>query len=67
VSPGAIGTPLLVDYNAFPAHYLPDPFTVVDDNDHYPYFFDNLLGVHCLADQIRAAGIKIEPRNIVTP
>jgi hypothetical protein len=66
-SPGPVGTPLLVDYNAFPAHYLPDPFTVIDDEDHYPYFFDPFLGVRCLVDQIRAAGIKVELRNMITP
>lgn len=66
-TPGAVGTPLLVDYNAFPAHYLPDPFTVIDNNDHFPYFFDPFLGVNCLVDQIRAAGIQVKLRNMITP
>jgi len=66
-SPGPIGTPVLIDYNAFPAHHLPDPFTVRDDQDHYPYLFDPFLGVRCLIDQLRAAGVKVEFRNMITP
>jgi hypothetical protein len=66
-SPGPVGTPLLVDYNAFQAHYLPDPFTIEDDDDFYPYLSDAFLGLKCMADQIRAAGIQVIYRNKVTP
>lgn len=63
VSPGAVGTPLIIDYNAFAAHYVTDPESVVDDEDFFPYFSDNLSGIRCLLDQVRAAGIKLELRN----
>lgn len=62
-SPGPIGTPVIIDYNAFAAHYVPDPESVVDDEDFFPYFSDNLSGIRCLLDQVRAAGIKLELRN----
>jgi len=67
IPPGPPGMPVLVDYNAFSAHYLPDPFTERDDGDYYPYLFDPFLGVRCLIDQLRAAGVKVEFRNMITP
>jgi hypothetical protein len=66
-TPGPAGTPVLVDYNSFQAHYLPDPFTIEEDADYYPYLSDDFLGLLCMADQLRAAGIKVEYRNKVTP
>jgi hypothetical protein len=62
-SPGGAGTPVLIDYNAFEAHYLPTDETIIDDADYFPYLSDNLAGIRCLLDQIRAAGIKLEIRN----
>jgi hypothetical protein len=61
-SPGAGGTPVLIDYNAFEAHYLPDDDTIRDDNDYYPYLDGSLTAIACVIDQIRAAGVKVEIR-----
>jgi len=60
VSPGGIGTPVIVDYGAFEAHYLADDETILHDEDFYAYLSDPLLAARCLLDQIRAAGIKVE-------
>lgn len=62
-SPGAAGTPVLVDYAAFPAHYLAYDETVRQEatqDDHWAYLADPLLAARCLLNQIRQAGVKIE-------
>lgn len=61
-SPGAAGTPVIVDYGAFAAHYLaPDtPSFTLDDGDYYAYLTDSLQTVRCLLDQVRTAGVKVE-------
>lgn len=62
-SPGAAGTPLIVDYNAFPAHYVALDETFVEDGDFYAYFSSRLDEVSCLLDQVRAAGIEVVVRE----
>jgi hypothetical protein len=59
-SPGGAGTPVLVDYGAFKAHYLAADETVRDDGDRYAYLADPLAAARCLLDQIRAAGVRVE-------
>jgi hypothetical protein len=59
-SPGAAGTPVLIDYTAFSAHYLALDETVRDDSDVWAYLADPLLAARCLLDQVRAAGVKVE-------
>lgn len=61
-SPGAAGTPVIVDYGAFEAHYLAADETVVQDvgqGDHWAYLADPLFAANCLLDQIRAAGVQV--------
>lgn len=61
-SPGAPGTPVLVDYSAFIAHYLAYDETVRQDvleADHWAYLADPLLAARCLLDQIRMAGVRV--------
>ena len=65
-SPGAAGTPVIVDYGAFIAHYLAADETVRQDalqGDHWAYLADPLLAARCLLDQIRAAGVQVELRT----
>ncbi len=57
--PGA-GVDVLVDYNAFQAHYAPEEVFRNDGTDFPPYFSDNLLATRCLVDQVRAAGTSAE-------
>lgn len=59
VSPGAAGTPVIVDYGTFEAHYLADDETILDEDDFYAYLSDPFLAARCVLDQIRAAGIHI--------
>jgi hypothetical protein len=59
-SPGAVGTPVLVNYGAFKAHYLAEDFDVIQDADQYAYLSDDTEVVRCLLDMVRAAGIKVE-------
>lgn len=62
-SPGAAGTPVLVDYTAVTAHYLAADESVRQDptpNDNWAYLADPLLTVRCLLEQIRAAGIRVQ-------
>jgi hypothetical protein len=59
-SPGAAGTPVLVDYTAFQAHYLAADETIRDDGDRYAYLADPLAAARCLLGQIRAAGVKVD-------
>jgi len=58
-SPGAAGTPVLVDYTAFSAHYLPRNEAQLDDGDVFPYLADPLLAARCLLDQVRPAGVQV--------
>lgn len=61
-SPGAAGTPVIVDYGAFEAHYLAADETVRQDleqADRWAYLADPLLAARCLLDQIRAAGVRV--------
>ena len=61
-SPGPIGTAVLVDYGAEPAHYLAEDETIRQDllnQDHWAYVSDPLLTVRCLLEQIRAAGVRV--------
>lgn len=61
-SPGAAGTPLIIDYGAFEAHYLATDETVRQDllqADRWAYLADPLLAARCLLDQIRAAGVRV--------
>ena len=60
VSPGALGTAVIVDYGAFAAHYLALDETVRDAADFWAYLADPLLTAACLLDQIRAAGVRVE-------
>ena len=62
-SPGPLGTPVLVDYAAFTAHYTAYDEAVRQDlaqADRWAYLADPLLATKCLLDQIRAAGIRVE-------
>ena len=59
-SPGAGGTPVIVDYTAFSAHYLAENETTLHDADFYAYLADPLLATRCLLEQVRAAGIQVE-------
>jgi len=62
-SPGALGTPVIVDYTAFSAHYVAYNETTRQDlaqADRWAYLADPLLAARCLLDQIRAAGIRVE-------
>lgn len=62
-SPGAAGTPVIIDYGAFAAHYLAQNEAVRQDlgqQDRWAYLSDPLLTARCLLDQIRAAGVKVE-------
>lgn len=61
--PGA-GVDVVVDYNGFPAYYLPPDAGYENESDFPPYLADNLLQARCLADQIRAAGfgVVLRPR-----
>lgn len=59
LSPGAIGTAVLVDYGAFTAHYLAPDETERDALDFYAYLADPTATVKCLLDQIRAAGVQV--------
>lgn len=62
-SPGAAGTPVIIDYTSFNAHYLAADETVrqdFDQEDRWAYLADPLLATRCLLDQIRAAGVRVE-------
>lgn len=59
-SPGAAGTPVIVDYTAFSAHYLAENETTLDASDQYAYLADPLLATRCLLEQVRAAGVQVE-------
>jgi hypothetical protein len=59
-SPGPLGTPVLVDYGAFSAHYLAENETREQLDDFYAYLADPLLAARCLLSQIRPAGVKVE-------
>lgn len=62
-SPGGAGTPVIVDYGAFEAHYLAADETVRQDSenaDHWAYLGDPFVTLRCLLEQVRAAGYKIE-------
>lgn len=59
-SPGPIGTPMIVDYGAFKAHYLAMDEDVEQDADFYAYFSDDGALTRCLLDLVRAAGIHIK-------
>lgn len=67
-SPGPPGTPVLVDYGAFEAHYTPanevvqQPFA---QDDLWAYLADPLLAARCLLDQVRAAGIRVEVSTLL--
>lgn len=68
VSPGAAGTPVIVDYGAFDAHYVAVDETVRQDlsqGDHWAYIADPLLTARCLLEQIRAAGVKVELSTVL--
>lgn len=59
-SPGPAGTPVIVDYGAFPAHYLALDETVrATAGSHWAYLSDPLFAARCLLDQIRAAGVQV--------
>lgn len=61
-SPGPIGTPVLVDYGAFEAHYLAtDETTRQDTNnaDRWAYLADPLLSARCLLEEIKMAGVRV--------
>lgn len=60
VSPGAAGTPVIVDYGAFAAHYLATDETLRDDADFYAYLTDPTLAARCVLDLIRAAGVQVQ-------
>lgn len=59
-SPGAAGTPVLIDYIAFNAHYLAENEAVVNDADFYAYLGDDTEQIRCLLDMVRAAGIRVD-------
>jgi hypothetical protein len=59
-SPGAAGTPVIVDYTGWSAHYLAENETRRDAEDFYAYLADPLLAARCLLDQIRAAGVRVD-------
>lgn len=59
---GANGTAMIVDYGAFPSHYLPADETIryPRDGSFFPYLNDPTATVRCLLDQVRAAGVTVE-------
>jgi hypothetical protein len=59
-SPGPIGTPVLVDYGAFKAHYTAEDFDIVEDEDFYAYVSDDSALVRCLIELVQAHGIEVE-------
>ena len=59
-APPADGTLVLVDYNAFAAHYLPPDSAFQNQGDFPPYFADNLQAARCILDMVRAAGVGID-------
>lgn len=62
-SPGGAGTPVLVDYTGFDAHYVPANETTLQDvaqQDRWAYLSDPLLTVRCLLNQVRTAGVAVE-------
>lgn len=59
VDPG-LGTAVLVDYNAFRAHYLPPDELFRNIDDFPPYFSNSLQTAHCLVSQVKAAGTGVE-------
>lgn len=65
-SPGAIGTPVLVDYTGYGSdstisyHFLATNETTLDASDRYAYLRGPLATLQCLLDQVRPAGIKID-------
>jgi hypothetical protein len=59
-SPGAAGTPVIVDYTGFSAHYLAENETRRHADDFYAYLADPLLSARCLLEQVRAAGIRVD-------
>ena len=64
-SPGAAGTPVIVDYTSHSAHYLANNETIVDGDDLYAYLADPLLTARCLLDQVRPAGVKVEVSTLL--
>ena len=66
-SPGPIGTPVIVDYNAFAAHYLAPSTGFAEDDDQFAYFSSRLDTAKCLLEQVKAAGIRVTVVERVTP
>lgn len=66
-SPGPAGTPVIVDYNAFRAHYIAPTTVFAEDDDQYAYFSSRLDTARCLLDQVRAAGIRVTVLERATP
>lgn len=61
-SPGGGGTPVIVDYGAFSAHYLAENETVrqdINQADRWAYLADPLAKYRCMLNQIRTAGVKV--------
>lgn len=66
-SPGPVGTPVIVDYNAFAANYLAPSIGFEEEDDYYAYFSGRLAGAQCLLNQVRAAGIRVTVVERATP
>lgn len=60
-APVAPNAPVIVDYGAFTAHYLPTDETIRYplDGDYFPYLSDPSAILSCLLDQVRAAGVRV--------
>lgn len=61
-SPGAAGTPVIIDYGAFKAHYLAKNETIVQGPEldrRWPYLSSPFSTLSCLLEQVRGAGTRI--------
>lgn len=65
-SPGAIGTPVIVDYTAYDGvsagagyHYLAENEAVLDAGDRWAYLSDPTAALTCLLNQVRPSGFRV--------
>ena len=67
-APVAPGTNVLVDWTSFTAHYLAENETVryPSDGDFFAYLSDPSATVKCLLEQVKAAGIRVNVRTVVS-
>lgn len=67
-APVAPSTPVVVDWTSTTAHYLAEDETVhyPSDGDFFAYLSDPSAIVACLLDQVRAAGVRVTVRAVLT-